>query len=150
MKSSSAGKILTDLTSMNSTFSKQDEQGDFSLHSGILKSSLQAPCWMRLDTKGSLKRAWGRFQNQRSCVSYPHHAHLVRVLQLMLQGDFALWIYVSPCPCDPKGESTKSSWAKGTKDRLRQSMQNKMRLSQNNYGGQISGILKLVSLLPHA
>lgn len=61
MKSSSAGKILTDLTSMNSTFSKQDEQGDFSLHSGILKSSLQAPCWMRLDTKGSLKRAWGRF-----------------------------------------------------------------------------------------
>ena len=95
LKSSSAVKILTDLlTSMNSTFSKQDEQGDFSLHSGILKSSFQVPCWMRLDTKGSLKRAWGRFQNYRSCVSYPHHAHLVRVLQLMLQEDFALWIYV--------------------------------------------------------
>lgn len=50
MKFSSGVKILTDLlASMSSTFSKQDEQGDFSLHSGILKSSLQVPCWMRLD-----------------------------------------------------------------------------------------------------
>ena len=50
LKFSAGVKILTDLlTSMSGTFSKPDEQGDFPLHSAILKSSLQAPCWMRRD-----------------------------------------------------------------------------------------------------
>ena len=58
MKFSSGVKTLTDLlTSMSSTFSKQDEQGDSPAfrHFKILSSGTM------LDETGSLKSAWGRF-----------------------------------------------------------------------------------------
>lgn len=81
MKSSSAVKILTDLaTSMNSTFSKQDEQGDFSCIQ-VFYNPPQVPCWMRLDTKGSLKESlWVVLELEKLCFVLHTTAHLVRVL----------------------------------------------------------------------